>query len=691
MTLAEPRIEPPRPARETSPWRGHVHARGPAPRRGDGPSEAAARQQDPAPPVDRPRLAEDVTLIGEFAGSGYRQPHHLARRPNGALVQLTHLLHLVAAASDGQRSLEDIAAEVSRAYGKTVSSDNVATLVDRLRPLGILADRDGRSPHVEPPDPLLALKLRTTLLSEDVTPRVARLLYPLFWPVVVGAAGVALVAFDVWLFFVHGLSESLRATAQRPLVFLLVASLVVVSAALHELGHAAACSYGGGRPGRMGAGVYVAWPAFYTDVTDAYSLDRRGRLRTDLGGVYLNALVVLALAGFFLATGFAPLLLVCFLLQVQIVQQLLPLLRLDGYYVLSDAVGVPDLHKRIGPIMRSLLPWRRTEDAVRELRTRVRVVVTAWVLVVVPLLLLNAGFMVLSAPRIIATGWDSAARLLGELTTAGDTAARIMAAVQLVFLVIPLVGVALMFVRLTRALLSRLRRWSAGSTTRQVLAGLAGVAVVAALAFLWWPDGRLTPYRQGERGTVQQSVAEVATAGTGRPLLRSPGEAQTALPPVPPGTSAVTGAAAGPPASTGQQPGEPAPDGGADAPATGAPGTAPGNGGTPAGSTASPGTSTPTGSPGSRPTGTAPPAARTSSPATTASSATTSAAPSSASAPPSASRLRTGDHRIRHGGVDDRRHHDALRALGDRRCPPPGTCSRTCGAAPSWPAPAAWC
>ena len=45
------------------------------------------------------------------------------------------------------------------------------------------------------------------------------------------------------------------------------------------------------RPGVMGAGLYLVWPAFYTDVTDSYRLGRGGRLRTDLGGLYFNAIV----------------------------------------------------------------------------------------------------------------------------------------------------------------------------------------------------------------------------------------------------------------------------------------------------------------------------------------------------------------------------------------------------------------
>ena len=41
------------------------------------------------------------------------------------------------------------------------------------------------------------------------------------------------------------------------MLLLLVLGLTVASAAFHEIGHAAACRYGGGRPGGMGAGIDI--------------------------------------------------------------------------------------------------------------------------------------------------------------------------------------------------------------------------------------------------------------------------------------------------------------------------------------------------------------------------------------------------------------------------------------------------
>ena len=45
------------------------------------------------------------------------------------------------------------------------------------------------------------------------------------------------------------------------------------------------------------------------------------------------------------------------------VRQLAPMLRFDGYHVLADLTGVPDLYPRIGPTLRGLLPGHRRRAA----------------------------------------------------------------------------------------------------------------------------------------------------------------------------------------------------------------------------------------------------------------------------------------------------------------------------------------
>jgi hypothetical protein len=78
-------------------------------------------------------------------------------------------------------------------------------------------------------------------------------------------------------------------------------------------------------------------------------LGRIGRLRTDLGGVYFNAVFIAGMSLAYLTTG-APWLLVAIVaLHIETATQFLPMIRLDGYYILSDLVGVPECPPRSRP------------------------------------------------------------------------------------------------------------------------------------------------------------------------------------------------------------------------------------------------------------------------------------------------------------------------------------------------------
>jgi putative peptide zinc metalloprotease protein len=469
------------------------------------------------------KLAAGIELIGEYEDSGYKEPPSIARRADGQIIQLPLLLYLIAEKADGRRSFEEIAERVSEETQRGVSPDNVRFLVaEKLRPLGVLAQADGSSPQVEKADPLLALKFRVAMVPAGVVRTVTTAFYPLFFPPVWVAAVAALVAFDVWLFFVHGVAQSARELVYNPVLLLMVFGLIVLATTFHEFGHATAARYGGAQPGVMGAGIYVVWPAFYTDVTDAYRLSRKGRLRTDLGGVYFNALFALGLAAVYFVTRFEPLLIVALIQHFQIFQQLLPLLRLDGYYILSDLTGVPDLFMRLKPTLTSLLPWRKTEDSVRALKPWVRVAVTAWVLVLVPFLAFVFGAMVFNVPRIFATAWDSFFVQLDNADISfgqGQIASGMVACLQLAALSLPALGVAYSGSRAGgRAFLGGWR-WSEGQPVRR-LGVVSGTALVlASLGFVWWPNGDYKPIQPGERGTVQGAIAQFGELPSGRPGL----------------------------------------------------------------------------------------------------------------------------------------------------------------------------
>ncbi|HEX2044429.1 MAG TPA: hypothetical protein VHF23_02240 [Gaiellaceae bacterium] len=470
-----------------------------------------------------PRVAEGVELLGRYEDSGFREPPYLARRPDGQMVQLSELLYLVADESDGTRDCDDIADRVTGRFGRAVSADNVRFLVEeKLRPLGVLAAADGSSPRAGRLEPLLGLTLRARLLPERAVNGIGGVFAPLFLPAIVALVLAALLALDAWLFFVHGVAQPTRELVYQPLLLLMVWGLLAAGALFHEIGHAAAARYGGARPGAIGAGLYLIWPVFYTDVTDAYRLRRGGRLRTDLGGVYFNVVFALATAGAYFATGFEPLLVLVLVQHVQTLVQFLPFLRLDGYYIVSDLTGVPDMFARIRPTLASLLPWRRGDERAEELKPSARTAVTGYVLTLVPLFLFVVAVLVVNAPRLFATAWDSflvhrdgVSRSLDE----GRTASGLAGMTQMAALVLPAIGIALTGGRLGTRLATALWGWSAGSSARRASVLVATAAAAAFLVFSWWPNGQYKPIQPAERGTVPGAVVQLGSYETGRAAL----------------------------------------------------------------------------------------------------------------------------------------------------------------------------
>src|SRR5215210_4124462 len=469
------------------------------------------QQGRPATLTEPPlQLAEGIELVGEYKDSGFKTPPWIVRRADGQVIQLPRLLYLIAEQADGRRTHAAIGEHVSRAIQRGVDADAVEALAANLRALGVLCAPDGSSPPVRKADPLLALKFRTAVVPERVTRALTTVFRPLFAAPVVVLVVAGVLAVDAWLLGVHGISPGLRAVIYSPALLLVLFGGVALATAFHEIGHATACRYGGARPGVMGVGIYVVWPAFYTDVTDAYRLGRAGRLRTDLGGVYFNAVFALVTAALYALTSFEPLLLVVLVQNFAIMQQLLPLLRLDGYYIISDLTGVPDMLSRLRPVLTSLIPGRKPSDRVTELKPWVRVAVPAYVCTVVPVLLLSLALMVAHAPRAFATAYDSAGVQWDRISAASGLAAGAAGCVQLALLVLPCLGMVLTSGRIGGRVCRSAWCWSAGEPLRRGVLGVGTAGAVGLAAFIWWPNGDYRPIQPTERGTMQAAVRSLS-------------------------------------------------------------------------------------------------------------------------------------------------------------------------------------
>ena len=472
--------------------------------------------------VGAPARVDGVQLLGEMVGSGYRTPPALVRRGDGQTLQLTPLLYLVLDAVDGQRTCAEIAAVVSQAMRRSISPDMVAGLVDdHLRPMGLLRLADGSEPPVKRSNPLLGLKLKFSVTDPRTTHRLTDPFRFLFRPVLAAAVALGFLAVTWWVFFDQGLAPAAYDAFQRPHLLLLVFAVTVLSGGFHEFGHAAAARYSGAEPGVMGAGLYLVWPAFYTDVTDSYRLGRGGRIRTDLGGLYFNALVVVLTFGWWYATRWDALLLLVATQVLQMVQQLLPLLRFDGYHLLADLAGVPDLYQRIRPTLLGLLPHRWSDPDQRLLKPGARAVITLWVLVTVPMMALMLLALVAAVPRLLGTGWsvvrEDAAGVAEAWRSGGpvDIAAHTL---QMLAVVLPVIACALILGRIGLRWFQGLARWSRGSGLKRVTAAVLSAVLVTGLAWAWWPyPGNYRPILPGEQNLFTSVLPTARSAPAAMP------------------------------------------------------------------------------------------------------------------------------------------------------------------------------
>ncbi len=406
-----------------------------------------------------------------------------------------------------------------------MGQEHVARIAQKLAAQGLLAGTEAKAPPRR--NPLLALRWKVLVSNPTATRRLTAPFTPLFrpwlmWPV--------LACFIAVLWFVlidKGVASATAQAFNRPGLLLLVFALAVISAGFHELGHAAAARYGGATPGGMGMGLYLVWPAFYTDVTDAYRLPRRDRLRVDLGGLYFNAVVAVITMAIWLAVRADALLLLIALQVLQMVKQLSPVIRADGYHILSDATGIPDLFSHMGPTMRRLLPGHRHEPSA--LTGRARALVTLWVLIVVPVLLSLSLSAIILLPKLATTAYDSGRHIalaIPHQADQGDILGLLASLVRLLALLLPVLGSVLVTQKISRTVIGKGRTWSAGSPGRQALVIAAATAAVAAMIWAWWPSGQYRPIRPTDHGTL---TAMVTMVGSPQSVARPPaGQAEAA-------------------------------------------------------------------------------------------------------------------------------------------------------------------
>jgi putative peptide zinc metalloprotease protein len=257
---------------------------------------------------------------------------------------------------DGITPLADIRRRVEERFGAALPQETVVQFLETLRRLGLLeAERAARGhppPHRR--------RMRGTLLSLrlqvcDPDCLFARLVWKVqccFTPYFLGGSAVlillaCLIAIANW----GELGRDLLRLSHVQALLLAWLTLLPISTA-HEFAHGVTCKHFGGAVHEVGFLLLYLQPGFYCNVSDAWLFPVQAhRLWVTFAGAYcelcLWALATLtwrvtepettvnAAAAVVMATS-----------AIRSLFNLNPLIKLDGYYLLSDYLGIPNLRQR---------------------------------------------------------------------------------------------------------------------------------------------------------------------------------------------------------------------------------------------------------------------------------------------------------------------------------------------------------
>lgn len=285
-----------------------------------------------------PQLDEDLEIL-PFNQVEYLLQHKTLNYQININTQTYDLLKLI----DGKKTIGAIQNEYKTTYNIDVSNDFIHTLLyDKLAKYGVVKQNTFQ---VEKRKKASYLRLSFIFLPSNwvkkITPYLSFLFYkPLFYCLLVTMT--AFIATMISLNYTIITNNSSNLLSLNLILYIIAFHFGSI---FHELGHATACSKFGARHGGIGFGFYIFFPVLFADVSDAWRLTEKERIIVNLGGLYFEMIIASILLIIYLINGALPYLVIPCVLMLHTIYNLNPLIKYDGYWVLSDATKTPNLHQ----------------------------------------------------------------------------------------------------------------------------------------------------------------------------------------------------------------------------------------------------------------------------------------------------------------------------------------------------------
>ena len=178
--------------------------------------------------------------------------------------------------------------------------------------------------------------------------------------------------------------------------------LIIAMCFFHEIGHASACKYYNAPVGEIGFGIASFRPVMFTNVTGAWYLNKKQRIIVNVGGVYFQTIFVAVITLISLQIHNASLYYVSKTMMLSVFFLFCPFYRMDGYWLLSDIIGEPNLYENSFVLLQK-------DRKIGKLSGKQKILLLYFIL--------TETIVLASLLRFIISNWDLIVSIPGKLRT----------------------------------------------------------------------------------------------------------------------------------------------------------------------------------------------------------------------------------------------------------------------------------
>lgn len=249
----------------------------------------------------------------------------------------------------------EIAREYSTIYNYNYSVDEIILLIDnKLRPLGLLKNYSNNNKSKSSSS---ILWIRLPVFSASFLLPFTRILQKLFKREYFICCLLLGIIIHIILIVYYFPSYNFVELMNNPYSTFFSVLILFTSSIFHELGHVSSSHYFGVKHKEVGFGMYFMFPVLYANITNAWGVSGKKRVIIDVAGLYFQFLFnILLFFLFFLSNkNIIYIHSIKLILFQSVFLTLNPFLRFDGYWIVSDALGIANLRKKSKEYIQYLL------------------------------------------------------------------------------------------------------------------------------------------------------------------------------------------------------------------------------------------------------------------------------------------------------------------------------------------------